>query len=153
MAKRSKSVELIINDHGSIPSMIGRISSLIYAAIVAGPVVVTLGRISRTIEQNGKMWPMLQDLSRQADYMSLKWPPEDWKIYCYSAWRVMSGNQCRVVMGLEGEMVGLDYSTSALNKSDFASLVESIYSIGARFDVKWSDESLAVYAEYPEFNR
>lgn len=153
MASKNKTVQLVINSAADIPRVMGEIMGLVARAIAGGPVIVTLGRITRTIEQNRKMWPMLTDISKQAKHMGAEWAPKDWKVYCYSAWRIMEGNQCRITMGLEGEVVCLDYSTSALSKKDFSSLIEAIYSIGSRYEVQWSDRSLAVYEEYKEARR
>ena len=111
-----------------------------------GPVLVTLGRESRTKEQNRKMWPLLTDLSRQHEWFNQLREPEEWKVLVMSAYK----GETNVVPGINGEVVNLGLSTSGLNKAEFSELIEFIYSLGSEWGIKWSDPALKVFESYRE---
>lgn len=113
--------------------------------LAAGAVVITLGREQRTNEQNSKMWPMLNDISSQVEYMGKKWSPEAWKDLITALWKKQE-----IVAGLDGGIVALGVSTSKLNKAQFSELIECIYSVGAERGVVWSEPALAIYEQYKE---
>lgn len=107
----------------------------------AGPVIVTLGRESRSNEQNAKLWPLLKDVSNLHEYAGKKRKPEEWKVLFMSAYR---GN-INVVEGINGEVVNLGLSTSVLNKSQFSGLIDFIYAVGAEWDIAWGQSSHDVF--------
>ena len=105
----------------------------------------------RSIRQNRKMWPMLQDIAKQVPYAGQLRRKEDWKIILISSWRIVEkGFHPDIVPGLEGEFVCLNYSSSALSKKDFCSFIESIYAYGASNGVQWSEPALKAYDTYRE---
>lgn len=121
--------------------------------LMAGPVVVTLGRETRTLDQNNKLWPMLTDIAKQVTLGGRKMPKEDWKEIITAAFR-----RQKIIPGLEGMFVVLPLRTSKMNKGEFAELIEYLYAFGAypadygaeceTEHVLWSEPSLKVYEEY-----
>jgi hypothetical protein len=101
--------------------------------------VATIKEPTRNLEQNAKMWAMLDDLERQCSWHGVKLVAEEWKDLL-SAGLVQS----RVVPNLEGNgFVILGQRTSKLTKSQFAALVELIYAFGAEHGVEWSEPTVA----------
>lgn len=99
---------------------------------------VTVGPVSRSLDQNSLLWPLLTDIARQ-----VRWPvdgdlvllaEEDWKDLFTAALR---RNQ-RMARGLEGGVVMLGSRTSRMNKAEFSDLIEMIYAFGAERGVVWS---------------
>lgn len=124
------------------PEQLPALGQLIRKGLQAGPVVVTLGRKKRTNDQNRKLWPMLTDLSKQAEHCGMKFSPEDWKDLVTGSFE-----QLRPVPGLDGGVVMLGGKTSQYTKAKFAELIEYIYSVGYECGVTWSEPALKVYKE------
>ncbi len=99
----------------------------------------------RTVEQNAKMWPMLQDISKQVTWMGVKHDTETWKVIITAA-----HNSQTFVQGIGGSLVVMPCSTRRLSKKRFSDLIEQIYSFGAEQDVKWSEPALKAYELYRE---
>ena len=99
----------------------------------------------RTLQQNKKLWPMLTDISHQVVWFESKHDTETWKHIITAAWR----NQV-FLHGIGGGMVAIPTSTSKLNKSEFAELIEAIYVFGSEKDVEWSEPALKAYESYRE---
>jgi hypothetical protein len=111
----------------------------------AGPVVITLGRETRTEEQNDKQWPMLRDISTQVEWFGQKHSPEDWKDILSAAWKGQ-----KLVPGVNGGFVALGVRTSRISKEEFSEYIESIYAFGAERSVVWSDKALEAFEKYRE---
>lgn len=95
---------------------------------------VQIGAPTRTLEQNAKMHPMLDDILRQVPAKRLL-SRDDLKLQFLNA----LGQEMRFLPELEGEglfPVGLRSST--LTKQQFSALIELIYEYGAKHNVKWS---------------
>ena len=141
-------ISINIRSIAEIPGSIGRIEDLIRRGIAGGAVVVTLGRTLRSLNQNKKMWPMLNDVSRQCELCingrMVNACPEDWKDVFASALK----NETRVAEGLDGKVVFLGSRTSKLNKEEFSQLIEIIYAYGAENGVAWSEPALKAYEQY-----
>lgn len=114
----------------------------------AGPVVITLGRETRTEEQNDKQWPMLRDISTQVEWFGQKHSPEDWKDILSAAWKGQ-----KLVPGVNGGFVALGVRTSRISKEEFSEYIESIYAFGAERSVVWSDKALEAFEKHKESGR
>jgi len=125
-------------------SLIQWVRDNVKKGIQGGPVLVTLGRESRTAEQNRKMWPLLTDISKQHQWFYEYREPKEWKIIVMSAYR----GETNVVPGINGELVNLGLSSSYLSIHEFSELIEYIYALGAGWGIKWSDPALAIFDEY-----
>ncbi len=96
--------------------------------------VVTMRDETRTMEQNRKLWPMLQDVAEQVEWHGMKLSKEEWKDMFTAG---LKG--CKVIPGLEGGFVTIGMSTSNMGKKLFADLVTYIYAFGDSRDVVWSE--------------
>jgi len=129
------------NQNTTIKSMV----AMIVRGLAGGMVVATLGREKRSLPQNKKMWPMLQDVSDHVVWYGNKLTREEWK-------DVLSAGltKQRAVPGIDGGFVMLGISTSKQSKEWFSELIELIFYFGSSHDVAWSDASTAIYEEYKE---
>ena len=93
---------------------------------------------TRTTDQNSKLWPMLDDVSKQVEWYGRKLSTDDWK-HIFSA----SLKKQEAVPGIDGGIVVLGQSTSNLSKRDFADLIEIIYAFGAQHNVQWTERQAA----------
>lgn len=100
--------------------------------------VMTIAEATRTLEQNAKLWPMLQDVSSQVDWYGNKLTDEEWKDV-FSA----SLKKQKAVPGIDGGFVVCGQRTSKMGKKEFADLIEVIYAFGAERGVKWSERMVA----------
>lgn len=125
---------LYVKDATAIQAMVSRAKEMIQRAIVAGPVVIRLGRPKRSLDQNAKMWAMLADVSKQVEWYGQKLSSNDWK-NMFTA----SLKKQRSVPGIDGGVVILGQSTSRMKKQDMSDLLELMSAFGAEHDVKWRD--------------
>lgn len=96
---------------------------------------VQISAPTRTLEQNAKMHPMLEDIQRQVPGMST-FSTEDIKLRFLNA----LGTELRFLPVLEGEgMFPVGHRSSTLTKEQFSALIELMYEFGARHRVHWSD--------------
>lgn len=106
------------------------VTAMLFRGIAKGPVLVTLGRPTRTLDQNARMWAMLTDVSKQVDWHGQHLSPEDWK-HVFSA----GLHQQRAVPGIDGGFVVLGQSTRRMSKEQLSELMELIEAFGAQHEV------------------
>ena len=97
--------------------------------------VATIAEMTRTLDQNAKLWPMLADV-RRAKPEGRQHTDETWKaLFMHSL-----GHQQLFERALDDRgVVPLGFRSSQLCKRAFADLIECIYEFGARHDVRWSE--------------
>lgn len=96
---------------------------------------VSLSAPTRSLEQNAKLWPMLDDLIAQVERLST-YSADDLKLRFLNA----LGVEMRFLPTLEGEgMFPVGLRSSTLTKDQFSALIELLYEYGARHGVHWSD--------------
>lgn len=120
-----------------LPETRGNVHSMIDAA--PDGYVAHIGPNTRTLEQNAKLWAMLNDVGRQVDWYGQKLGPYDWKHIFTAALK-----KSRAVPGIDGGIVILGTSTSKMNKLDFSELIELILAFGAEHGVKWSEHDIPI---------
>ena len=99
------------------------------------PLVVSIQEMTRTLEQNARMWATLTDISEQVVWHSLKLTPEEWK-HVFTA--TLKGQ--KTVPNLDGTgFIILGQSTRTMSKKEFSNLLELAYAFGAEQGVKWSE--------------
>lgn len=97
--------------------------------------VVEVKPLTRTLEQNAKLWATLTDVSEQVNWHGQKLTPEDWK-HVFSA----ALNQQRVVPNIDSTgFVVLGQSTSKMTVRQMADMIELINAFGAEHGVKFKD--------------
>ena len=121
------------------------VSEHLFRGLQSGPVVITLGREVRTLDQNSKQWAILKDISEQVEWFGQKHSAEDWKDILSAAWRKQ-----RLVPGVDGGFVALGVRTSKMSKAEFSEYIEAIYAFGSERSVTWSEKALEVYETYRE---
>ena len=124
------------------------VSEHLFRGLQSGPVVITLGREVRTLDQNSKQWAILKDISEQVEWFGQKHSPEDWKDILSAAWKGQ-----KLVPGVSGGFVALGVRTSRISKEEFSEYIESIYAFGAERSVAWSEKALEAFEKYRESGR
>lgn len=93
---------------------------------------VTLAEPTRNLDQNARMWPLLEAFSEQ-----LEWPvngrmskltKEEWKDLLSAAFRK---EQNRVAQGLDGGFVMLGQRTSRFSRREFSEWLEFLHATAA----------------------
>lgn len=93
---------------------------------------------TRTLSQNCKLWPMLQDISRQVCWHGYWMTKEEWKDF-FTA----SIKKLRIVPNMDGTgFIAVGCSSSAMGKRMFSDMIELIYAFGAERDVVWSEPGI-----------
>lgn len=97
--------------------------------------VVEAGALTRTLEQNKRLWAMLTDISEQVNWHGHKLSPEDFK-HMFSA----SLKQQRVVPNIDGTgFVVLGQSTSKMTVKEMSEMIELMHAFGANHNVQFKD--------------
>lgn len=130
---------MIVNNAQVMGARLDYLRELVAKGLAAGPVVITLGRKRRSLDQNAKLHAAIRDVAKQVEWFGAKRPVEDWKVIFVSALRREQGVQAEVVPGLNGELVPVGYRTSKLSKQDCSDLIEMVHAFGSRHGVEWGD--------------
>lgn len=105
---------------------------------------------TRTLDQNAKMWAMLNDIARQ-----VLWPvngrqehldAEAWK----DIFTASRSQEQRLAAGLQGGVVLIGAHTSGMGRRQIAALVDLMYAFGADHGVVWSEPETEVPGWYRE---
>jgi hypothetical protein len=98
---------------------------------------ITQCRSKRSLEQNAKMWAMLNDISKQVEWYGKKLTKEVWKAIFSAS---IFGQE--TVPGLDNNFVVVAKSTSKMSISEMSDVIECCYAFGADPDhpVKWSEK-------------
>jgi len=97
--------------------------------------IVEVKPLTRTLEQNAKLWAMLTDVSEQVNWHGQKLTPEDWK-HVFSA----ALNQQRVVPNIDSTgFVVLGQSTSKMTVLQMADMIELINAFGSERNVNFKE--------------
>lgn len=123
-----------IRDEQGVRFALAWAEEMIRRGLKGGPVRLSLGRLRRTLDQNARLWPMLQDVARQVDWHGQKLTKEDWKEMFTASLR-----QQRAVPGIDGGFVILGASTRRMTVREFSDLIELILAFGAEHGVEWSE--------------
>lgn len=98
---------------------------------------------TRTLEQNAKMWPMLEDISKQVEWYKNWLTRDEWKDF-FSAIILKQ----KVVPNMDSTgFIAVGGRTSKMGKRMFSEMIELIYAFGADHDVVWSEKSKSTYQE------
>lgn len=97
---------------------------------------VTVKPKTRTLDQNSRLWALLNDVSTQVLWHGEKLSNEDWK-NLFSA----SLKKQKLVQGLDGGLVVLGQSTSKMTVAELGDLMTIIEAFGANHGVKFGDDS------------
>ncbi len=135
-----------IDDMAGAAAAMPWIQQNIINGLKSGPVIVSLGRETRSGEQNNLLWALLTDISNQVTWFDKKHSPEAWKDIITGSFK-----GAEFVPNINGDgFVLLGMRTSKMDKPTFSALVDYIQAFGADQSIKWSDPSLAVFEQYRE---
>lgn len=107
------------------------------AAVRAAPpnYKITISEPGRTIDQNAKLWAMLNDVAK-AKPEGRQWPPETWK----AAFMHFLGHQVKFAEGLDGTgPFPVGFRTSNLTVRQMIDLIDCITEYGGRHGVVWNE--------------
>lgn len=97
---------------------------------------VSIKHKTRSIEQNSRLWALLNDIATQVPWHGEKLTAEEWK-HLFSA----SLKKQKLVQGLDGGLVVLGQSTSKMTVAELGDLMTIIEAFGANHGVKFGDDS------------
>ena len=104
------------------------------SALMAGhKMVLEIKPSTRSLEQNSRLWAMLDEISDQVDWYGRKLTPEEWK-HVFTA----SLKKQDVVPGLNGGFVVLGQSTSKMTRAEMCDLQSLMEAFGAEKGVRFS---------------
>lgn len=102
----------------------------------AYPPVIEQRGMTRSLDQNAKMWAVLTDIAKQVEWYGQMLKPEEWK-HILSA----SLKKQKAVPGIDGGFVVLGLSTSKMTVSEMRDLIELAHAFGAEHGVDFSYEA------------
>jgi hypothetical protein len=105
--------------------------------------VVRVNEPTRSLDQNAKLWPMLEDVAEQVVWYGQKLTKDEWKDVFTAALK-----KAKVVPGLDGGFVVCGQRTSIMPKREFSELIELSYAFGAEKEVKWSEQAQVFLADF-----
>jgi hypothetical protein len=100
--------------------------------------VLTLVEKKRSLPQNDKMWAMLTDIARQAEWAGKKRNTKVWKDL-FSAAVLTAQGGVEVVPGLEGGIMLVGLRTSEMDVGGMADLITYMEAWGAQNGVTFTD--------------
>jgi hypothetical protein len=134
MSKR-RELQKQVDDVNQVGAALEWANDLIRRGLSAGPVRVSIGRPSRTLDQNARLWAMLGDVSKQVLWHGQKLTAEDFKCMFTASLR-----RQRAVPNIEGDgFVVLGDSTRRMTIRELSDLMELIAAFGAERGVRWSE--------------
>jgi len=97
---------------------------------------VEIKEAKRTLDQNAKLWPMLEDIAKQYEHFGRHYTKEMWKcIFLHEL-----GRQAEFVPTLDGGgFIPIGQSSSDLSVSEMRDLIELLYQFGAEHGIVWSE--------------
>jgi len=139
--------QIRVEQQSQVLSATNWLASMLEKGLQSGAIIVQLSRPKRSDEQNRHLWPLLTCFSKQIEYGGKLRSKEEWKVILISAYKF---DPQGIVIGINGEVVNLNYSTSELNKAQFSEFIELIYAEGTERGVTWSNPALEVYDEWKQ---
>lgn len=134
MGKR-RELQKIVPDLAGLPGALEWVGDFVRRGLPAGPVRISIGRPTRTLDQNARLWAMLGDVASQVQWHGQKLTAEDFKCMFTASLR-----RQRAVPNLEGDgFVVLGDSTRRMTVKELSDLMELISAFGAERGVKWSE--------------
>ena len=78
MAKRHELV-MVVDNPDRVEAAVDWARNWLREGLAGGTVQLAIGRPRRSLDQNAKLWPMLQDIARQVDWYGERLSKEEWK--------------------------------------------------------------------------
>ena len=123
------------------------VSENLFKGLRAGPVVITLGREKRTNPQNDKVHPVIRDIARGMNHQLLGTNETQWRYFLLANFQgqlmIPSLDGAQIIVVPKG-------GTSDMLKPVMSEFIEYLYSVGADYNISWSEPSLKAFEEYRE---
>ena len=123
------------------------VSENLFKGLRAGPVVITMGREKRSSEQNDKCHPMIRDIAKGMNHQLLGKNETQWRYFLLANFQGQL-----MIPSLDGAQIIVvpKKGTSDLGKQQMSEFIEYLYSVGADYNIVWSEPSLKAFEEYRE---
>ncbi|HGY1897163.1 TPA: recombination protein NinB [Klebsiella aerogenes] len=105
------------------------------------PLILDIKEMTRTLDQNRKMWPLLKDLSDQVTWFGNKYDSDDWKDLITAMVAKAKKQEQRMAPGLDGGVVMFGQRTSKMTVRQMVEVIDAIYWFGTQHGVKFSEKS------------
>lgn len=116
-------------------AMTAQIWPMLKSMLMAGHrMVLELKPVTRSLEQNAKMWACLTDISKQVDWYGNTLSPDDWKHVLSASLRKQ-----RAVPGIDGGFVVVGLQTSQMTIAEMSEMIELAHAFGADRGVLFHD--------------
>lgn len=151
----SKPISRKVTDRRQLAGLANWVQAMVGRGLDAGPVLVTLGRPTRSQIQNEKFHAMIGDIHHQA-----------FRAYSAEGMKAVLVNQFAMEMQEQGTPLAhpgetvwdwvhqapvyVRPTTTKFTKAECAAFIEWLYATGTDLGVTWSEKALAVYQEYRE---
>ena len=123
------------------------VSENLFKGLRGGPVEITLGREKRSSDQNDKCHPMIRDIAKGMNHQLLGTNEKQWRYFLLANFQGQS-----MIPSLDGTQIIVvpKGGTSDMLKPVMSEFIEYLYSVGADYNVVWSEPSLKAFEEYRE---
>jgi hypothetical protein len=121
--------------------------NLVTKGLQGGPVALTISREVRTPDQNDKCHPMIRDIAKHMNHPILGKNEDQWRHFLVANYQGQL-----MVPSLDNTQVIVvpKKGTSKMTKPEMTEFIEYLYSVGADYNVPWSEPSLQAFSEYRE---
>ena len=118
-------------------AMTAQLWPMLKAMLTAGHrMVMEIKPVTRSLEQNAKMWACLTDISKQVNWYGNKLSPDDWKHVLSATLRKQ-----KAVPGIDGGFVVVGLSTSQMTIAEMSEMIELSHAFGAQQGVTFHDQA------------
>lgn len=153
--------EYIIRSEATMRDIMLLIWEKVKIGLQSGPVVILLGRLSKSREQEEKYHAMIGDIAKTIELYGKYHKPPIWKALLVDQFQEDKINMQSplthpgsVVISLDGRRaVSVRASTKQFRKFEASEFIEFLYAWGSEHGAKFSEKSLAIYQEYKEANK
>lgn len=90
------------------------------------PLILDIKEMTRTLDQNRKMWPLLKDLSDQVTWFGNKYDSDDWKDLITAMVAKAKKQEQRMAPGLDGGVVMFGQRTSKMTVRQMVEVIDAI---------------------------
>lgn len=144
-----------ITASNQIPFVTQWAQQVIAKALEGGPVQITLGRVSKSRDQEAKYHSMIEDIRSQCFRGYSREGMKAALINQFALEREQQGEPLRnpgekVWDWVNQAPVYVRPSSKKFTKREAADFIEFLYATGSEFEVQWSEKALAIYDEMRE---
>lgn len=147
-----------IADHISLPARMQAVIESIKAALIGGPVEITVQRPSKSRDQERLYHALIGDIARTVEVQGRKYDADVWKALLVDMFTQEMQDQGtplahpgRVVPSLDGmRTVTVRSSTRRFRKQEASDFIEFLYSWGAENGATFSDPTMRYYLDLSE---